>query len=122
MTKRSSKKTQARRSSLKTFVKVVNYTHLMPTRYQMDVDLKAVVTPDALDNSTKKVEARKEVGAVGGGGTPGRFFLGGGAASAGAVCKGRPPLAAVVAAYWLGAAAGLCMCGRACLASRQQAG
>jgi hypothetical protein len=61
VTKRSSKKTQARRSSLKTFVKVVNYSHVMPTRYQMDVDLKAVVTPDVLDNSTKKVEARKEV-------------------------------------------------------------
>ncbi|KAI8463449.1 MAG: ribosomal L27e protein family-domain-containing protein [Monoraphidium minutum] len=60
VTKRSSKKTQARRSSLKTFVKVVNYQHMMPTRYQLDVDLKAVITPDTLDNATKKVEARKE--------------------------------------------------------------
>jgi hypothetical protein len=37
----------------------VNYQHLMPTRYQLDVDLKAVVTQDTLDNATKKVEARK---------------------------------------------------------------
>ena len=58
--KRSSKKTQTRRSSLKAFVKVVNYNHMMPTRYQLDVDLKAVVTPDVLDNAAKKVEARKE--------------------------------------------------------------
>jgi large subunit ribosomal protein L27e len=33
---------------------------MMPTRYQLDADLKAVVTSDVLDNSTKKVEARKE--------------------------------------------------------------
>lgn len=60
VTKRSSKKTQTRRSSLKAFIKVVNYQHIMPTRYQLDVDLKAVVTPDTLDNATRKIEARKE--------------------------------------------------------------
>jgi large subunit ribosomal protein L27e len=59
VTKRSSRKTQARRSSLKTFVKVANYNHMMPTRYNLDLDLKSVVTPDVVDNSTKKVEARK---------------------------------------------------------------
>lgn len=42
-----------------TFIKVVNYQHMMPTRYTLDVDLKAVVTQDVLDNSTKKQEARK---------------------------------------------------------------
>ena len=59
MTKRSSKKTQARRSSLKAFVKAVNYNHVMPTRYTLDVDLKGAVAGDALENSTKKVEACK---------------------------------------------------------------
>eukprot|EP00887_Chlorella_sp_A99_P001917 scaffold18.g1917.t1 len=58
--KRSSQKKQARRSSLKTFIKVVNYQHLLPTRYTLEVDLKGVVTPDAVDNATKKVEANKE--------------------------------------------------------------
>jgi hypothetical protein len=79
VTKRSSKKTQARRSSLKAFVKVVNYQHMMPTRYQLDVDLKAVVTPEAVDDATKKVEARKVRGGRGwgrwrarGGGRAGR--------------------------------------------------
>ena len=38
----------------------VNYNHLMPTRYSLDVDLKATVTPDALENATKKTAARKE--------------------------------------------------------------
>ena len=42
-----------------TFIKVVNYQHMMPTRYTLDVDLKAAVTQDVLDNSTKKQEARK---------------------------------------------------------------
>ena len=43
-----------------TFIKVVNYTHIMPTRYSLEgVDLKGVVTSDCVDNSTKKVEANK---------------------------------------------------------------
>ena len=44
---------------LQTFIKVVNYQHLMPTRYTLDVDLKGLVTQEALDNSTKRTEARK---------------------------------------------------------------
>eukprot|EP00803_Ostreobium_quekettii_P002060 evm.model.scf_1352.2 EVM.evm.TU.scf_1352.2 scf_1352:13996-16242(+) len=42
-----------------TFIKLVNYNHMMPTRYALDVDLKNVVTSDAIENSTKKAEARK---------------------------------------------------------------
>ena len=39
---------------------MVNYTHIMPTRYSLEgVDLKGVVTSDCVDNSTKKVEANK---------------------------------------------------------------
>ena len=37
----------------------MNYNHLMPTRYTLDVDLKTTVTPDVLENATKKVAARK---------------------------------------------------------------
>ena len=59
MTKRSSQKVQARRSSLKTFIKVVNYNHMMPTRYTLDLDLKPVIAADAVEAGTKKVEARK---------------------------------------------------------------
>jgi len=60
VTKRSSKKTQARRSSVKTFIKAVNYQHMMPTRYTLDLDLKSVVDPKVLDNPARKDEARKE--------------------------------------------------------------
>jgi hypothetical protein len=31
----------------------------MPTRYTLDVDFKTSVSPDVLENSTKKVEVQK---------------------------------------------------------------
>ena len=60
VTKKMPKKKQDKHSRVKTFIKTVNYNHLMPTRYTLDVDLKATVTPDALENATKKTAARKE--------------------------------------------------------------
>ncbi|KAM5580212.1 large ribosomal subunit protein eL27 [Rosa sericea] len=57
--KDSAKKT-AKKSRVKPFVKLVNYQHLMPTRYTLDVDLKEVVTPDVLSSKDKKVTALKE--------------------------------------------------------------
>jgi hypothetical protein len=32
---------------------------MMPTRYTLDVDLKSIATSEALENTTKKTEARK---------------------------------------------------------------
>lgn len=48
-----------RPAQLRTFVKVVNHQHIMPTRYNLDVDVKAAVPADAADNSTKRADARK---------------------------------------------------------------
>ncbi|CAN1259902.1 60S ribosomal protein L27-2 [Linum perenne] len=59
--KKDSAKKIAKKSRVKCFVKVVNYRHLMPTRYTLDVDLKEVVTPDVLQTKDKKVTAAKEV-------------------------------------------------------------
>ncbi|GMI98509.1 hypothetical protein like AT4G15000 [Hibiscus trionum] len=56
--KDSAKKT-AKKSRVKCFVKLVNYQHLMPTRYTLDVDLKDAVTADALQTKDKKVAACK---------------------------------------------------------------
>merc|ERR1711998_638906 len=53
------KEKQAKDKRLKCFVKMANYNHLMPTRYTLEVDLKSVVTPDVLDNATKKTDAQK---------------------------------------------------------------
>ncbi|PWA44342.1 ribosomal protein L27e, Translation protein SH3-like domain protein [Artemisia annua] len=57
--KDSAKKT-AKKSRVKAFIKVVNYNHIMPTRYTLDVDLKDVVTSDVLTSRDKKVTACKE--------------------------------------------------------------
>ena len=35
----------------------------MPTRYTLDVDLKSLVTPDVVENSSKRIAVRK-VGAL----------------------------------------------------------
>ncbi|KAJ6380663.1 hypothetical protein OIU77_029540 [Salix suchowensis] len=58
--KKDSAKKTAKKSRVKCFVKVVNYQHLMPTRYTLDVDLKELVTPDCLVTKDKKVAACKE--------------------------------------------------------------
>jgi large subunit ribosomal protein L27e len=46
VSKSMSKKLVAKRSRVKPFIKVVNYNHIMPTRYSIDVDInkKDVVT------------------------------------------------------------------------------
>ncbi|KAI8556589.1 hypothetical protein RHMOL_Rhmol05G0266000 [Rhododendron molle] len=58
--KHSAKKT-AKKSRVKAFVKLVNYNHIMPTRYTLDVDLKDVVSVDSLQSRDKKVTAAKEI-------------------------------------------------------------
>ncbi|CAL5183084.1 unnamed protein product [Lathyrus oleraceus] len=58
--KKDSAKKTAKKSRVKAFVKLVNYQHLMPTRYTLDVDLKDAVVPDVLQSKDKKVTALKE--------------------------------------------------------------
>ncbi|XP_065865167.1 large ribosomal subunit protein eL27-like [Euphorbia lathyris] len=59
--KKDSAKKTAKKSRVKAFMKVVNYNHLMPTRYTLDVDLKDVVSADSLVTKDKKVTASKEI-------------------------------------------------------------
>jgi len=48
------KKKIARRSKVKPFLKVVNYNHVMPTRYVLqDVSLKNIVGNDALEKGKR---------------------------------------------------------------------
>eukprot|EP00252_Welwitschia_mirabilis_P014174 TRINITY_DN31223_c0_g1_i1.p1 TRINITY_DN31223_c0_g1~~TRINITY_DN31223_c0_g1_i1.p1 ORF type:complete len:136 (+),score=11.62 TRINITY_DN31223_c0_g1_i1:245-652(+) len=61
--KDSAKKT-GKKSRVKAFIKIVNYNHIMPTRYALDVDLKSIVTPDKLETKDKKVTALKAVKAA----------------------------------------------------------
>mmetsp|Transcript_14380 Transcript_14380/g.47232 ORF Transcript_14380/g.47232 Transcript_14380/m.47232 type:complete len:137 (-) Transcript_14380:1190-1600(-) len=65
VTKRMKEKKLAKKSRVKTFIKTVNYNHLMPTRYSLESDdLKKEVTVDVLENPTKKAAARKKVKSV----------------------------------------------------------
>ena len=61
--KSMSEKKIAKRSKVKPFMKCVNYTHLMPTRYALEVELKSVVTTDIVNSSnpTGRRTALKEV-------------------------------------------------------------
>ena len=61
MIRKDSAKKTAKKSRVKVFLKLVNFTHLMPTRYPLDVALKEVASgaPDSLTSKDKKVGAAK---------------------------------------------------------------
>jgi large subunit ribosomal protein L27e len=51
-----------RRSRVKPFIKVVNYNHLMPTRYTLELEgLKGVVAQDTFKEPEARKEARKTI-------------------------------------------------------------
>ena len=52
-----------KRCKLKPFVKVINYNHLLPTRYIVagELDLKSVVTEEKLGNKEEKKKMKLEV-------------------------------------------------------------
>merc|ERR1719231_966162 len=49
-----------KRTKIKPFVKIVNFNHIMPTRYSVDMDLKKTVDEGSLA-SDKRIETRKSV-------------------------------------------------------------
>merc|ERR1711988_478565 len=62
VTKRMGKKKIKQRSKLKSFVRVFNYNHLMPTRYSVDVNMdKQVINKDLFRDPALKRKAKKEV-------------------------------------------------------------
>merc|ERR1712099_177994 len=59
VTKRMSKKKVKQKSKIKPFLKVVNYNHLMPTRYSVDIALdKDKLNKEVLKDPMKKKKAR----------------------------------------------------------------
>merc|ERR1711963_598448 len=62
VTKRMGKKKMAKRSKIKPFLKVANYNHLMPTRYNLDIAFdKANLNKEVLKDPMKKKKARQSV-------------------------------------------------------------
>ncbi|KXL44732.1 hypothetical protein M433DRAFT_166428 [Acidomyces richmondensis BFW] len=62
VTRRMSKARQNKRSKVKPFIKVVNYNHIMPTRYTLELEgLKGVVTNETFTEVSQREEAKKTV-------------------------------------------------------------
>lgn len=62
ITRRMSKAKQTKRSKVKPFIKVINYNHLMPTRYTLELEgLKGVVTADTFKEVSQREDAKKTV-------------------------------------------------------------
>ncbi|KAE8809630.1 60S ribosomal protein L27-3 [Hordeum vulgare] len=59
--RKDSTKKAAKKSRVKVFLKLINFTHLKPTRYTLDVDLKEVVSgaPNSLTTKDKKLTTAK---------------------------------------------------------------
>ena len=54
VTKKMDAKKVTKRTKVKPFVKLVNYNHLMPTRYSLDVEsFKSAVTSEALEEPSQ---------------------------------------------------------------------
>nr|QBH73519.1 60S ribosomal protein L27e [Embidopsocus sp. OG15479] len=60
VTKRMGKKKIHKRSKIKPFIKILNYNHLMPTRYTVDVVLEKMTTKD-LKDPMKRKKARFQI-------------------------------------------------------------
>ena len=62
VTKSMGKKKVARRSKVKPFIKVVNYAHLLPTRYQLELEsLKGSVSTDTFKEPTQREDSKKAI-------------------------------------------------------------
>jgi len=56
------KKKIAKRSKVKSFIKVLNYNHLMPTRYTLELEkIKQICTAEQVKDATQRSAARKQL-------------------------------------------------------------
>jgi len=58
ITKRMSKQKKLAKSKIKPFIKSINYTHLMPTRYSVDVAFDKTINRDTVKDPSKRKRAR----------------------------------------------------------------
>lgn len=62
ITRRMSKARQEKRSKIKPFIKVINYNHLMPTRYTLELEgLKGTISADTFKEVSQREDAKKTV-------------------------------------------------------------
>jgi large subunit ribosomal protein L27e len=46
---------------VKAFTKIINYNHMMPTRYGLDIDFKNVVTAEGIQDKTQRRKVKSAV-------------------------------------------------------------
>jgi large subunit ribosomal protein L27e len=52
----------AKRSKIKPFIKIINYNHVMPTRYTLELEgLKGVISNDTFKEVSQREEAKRTV-------------------------------------------------------------
>ncbi|KDE07655.1 60S ribosomal protein L27-B [Microbotryum lychnidis-dioicae p1A1 Lamole] len=62
VTKRMGKKTIEKRSKVKPFIKSINYSHLLPTRYALELEgLKGVIAPETFKEVSSREDAKKQI-------------------------------------------------------------
>ncbi|KAI6041470.1 60s ribosomal protein l27 [Pisolithus marmoratus] len=62
VTRRMGTKKVQRRSRVKPFIKTVNYSHLFPTRYALELEgLKGVISADTFKEPSQREDARKTI-------------------------------------------------------------
>ncbi|OZJ05041.1 60S ribosomal protein L27-A [Bifiguratus adelaidae] len=62
VTRSMGQKKIAKRSKVKPFIKVVNYNHIMPTRYALELEsLKGVVSNESFKEPSQREEAKKAI-------------------------------------------------------------
>jgi len=62
VTRRMGKKRLEKRSKVKPFIKMINYNHLMPTRYTLELEgLKGVISNDTFKEVSQREDAKKNV-------------------------------------------------------------
>ncbi|KAI0078057.1 60S ribosomal protein L27 [Panus rudis PR-1116 ss-1] len=62
VTKRMGAKKIAKRSKVKPFIKVINYSHLFPTRYALELEgLKGVVSAETFKEPSQREDSKKQI-------------------------------------------------------------
>ena len=62
ITRRMSKTRQEKRNKIKPFIKAVNYNHLMPTRYTLELEgLKGAISGETFKEVSQREDAKKTV-------------------------------------------------------------
>ncbi|EIE77729.1 hypothetical protein G6F57_002660 [Rhizopus arrhizus] len=62
VTKSMGKKKVAKRSKVKPFIKIVNYNHMMPTRYALELEqIKGTISSETFKEPTQREDSKKVI-------------------------------------------------------------